>query len=117
MSRTAEDILEFDKLRELLRLRTTCLPGRRSIDALQFSVDRGALEAEFALIREAREWLRMGRELGFGALADPRSWLEKIAGLGVVLEAKELLDAATLLETGPTRIRKMRSRAVWTTDP
>jgi len=99
MSRTAEDILEFDKLRELLRLRTTCLPGRRSIDALQFSVDRGALEAEFALIREAREWLRMGRELGFGALADPRSWLEKIAGLGVVLEAKELLDAATLLET------------------
>ncbi len=30
MSRTAQDVLEFDKLRELLRLRTTCAPGRRA---------------------------------------------------------------------------------------
>jgi DNA mismatch repair protein MutS2 len=99
MSRTAEDVLEFDKLRELLRLRTTSAPGRRSVDALRFSSDREALEAEFALIREAREWLRAARELGFGALADPQEWLGKIAGIGIVLEAKELLDAATLLET------------------
>ncbi|PYU05753.1 MAG: hypothetical protein DMG33_10045, partial [Acidobacteria bacterium] len=69
MSRTAEDVLEFDALRELLRRRTTCAPGRRAMDALRPGTDRTALEAAFALIREAREWLRAARELGFGALA------------------------------------------------
>src|SRR5271154_1741401 len=112
MSRTAEAVLEFDKLRELLRLRTTSLPGRRAIDALQFSRERAALEAEFALIREAREWLRAAHELGFGALADPQGWLEKIAGLGVVLEATELLDAATLLETATWLRQQFREEAV-----
>src|SRR5580693_1490315 len=99
MSRTAQDVLEFDKLRELLRLRTTCAPGRRAADALEFGTDRVALEAAFALIREAREWLRGGGELGFGGLADPQAWLEKIEGPGIVLEAKEFLEAASLLET------------------
>ncbi len=111
MSRTAEDVLEFDKLRELLRLRTTSVPGRRAIDALQFSGERDALEAEFALIREAREWLRAARELGFGALADPQGWLEKIEGLGIVLEAKELLDAGTLLETATWLRQQFREDA------
>ena len=99
MARTAQDLLEFDNLRELLRLRTTCAPGRRAVDALEFGTDRAALEEVFALIREAREWLRGGGELGFGGLADPQEWLDKIEGLGIVLEAKELLDAASLLET------------------
>ncbi|MGC2530423.1 MAG: endonuclease MutS2, partial [Candidatus Acidiferrum sp.] len=69
------------------------------VDALEFETDRGALEAAFALIREAREWLRGGAELGFGGLADPQAWIEKIEGPGVVLEPKELLNAASLLET------------------
>ena len=51
------------------------------------------------MIREAREWLRGGGELGFGGLADPQDWLEKIEGPGIVLEAKEILEAASLLET------------------
>ena len=80
-------------------MRTTSVPGRRAVDALLFTQDRAALEAEFALIREAREWLRAARDLGFGALADPEEWLHKLEGLGIVLEARELLDAATLLET------------------
>src|SRR5271170_5309430 len=99
MSRTAQDVLEFDKLRELLRLRTTCVPGRRAVDALEFGTDRAGLESAFALIREAREWLRGGDELGFGGLADPQDWLDKIEGPGIVLEAKELLAAGSLLET------------------
>src|ERR1700675_3041868 len=99
MSRTAQDVLEFDKLRELLRLRTTCAPGRRAVDALEFGTDRGALEAAVALIREAREWLLCGGELGFVVLADPQSWLEEIEGPVIVLEAKEILEAASLLET------------------
>jgi DNA mismatch repair protein MutS2 len=99
MSRTAQDVLEFDKLLELLRQRTTCIPGKRFVDALQPGTERAEVEASFALIREAREWLRAGRELGFGALADPQSWLERIEGPGMVLEAREFLLAATLMET------------------
>ncbi len=99
MPRSAQEVLEFDKLRELLRLRTTCAPGRRAIDALEPKRDRAALESTFALIREAREWLRAGRDLGFGALADPQGWLERIEGPGSVLEPGEFLDAGSLLET------------------
>ena len=99
MSRTVQDVLEFDKLRELLRLRTTCAPGRRAVDALGFTVDRAALEAAFAQIREAREWLRSERELGFGGLADPETWLAQLAGPGMILEPPHLLDSATLLDT------------------
>src|ERR1700732_336 len=99
MARSAQDVLEFDKLRELLRLRTTCAPGKRAVDALEPSTDRAALEGGFTLIREAREWLRAGGELGFGGLADPQGWLEHLEGAGVVLEPAELLDAASLLDT------------------
>ncbi len=99
MSRPAEEILEFEKLRELLRGRSTCAPGKRALDALKFSSDRAELERGFALIREAREWLRAGKELGFGALSDPEGWLAKTEGPGTVLEAAEFLEVASLLET------------------
>jgi DNA mismatch repair protein MutS2 len=99
MSRSTEEVLEFDKLRELLRQRTTCVLGIRAIGALAFSRDVPALEQQFALIREAREWLRSGRDLGFGALSDPAPWLAKIEGPGRALEPGELLEAASLLET------------------
>jgi len=99
MARRAEEVLEFDKLRELLRLRTTCAPGRRAIDALEQRRSREPLESAFTLIREAREWLRLGRELGFGALADPEGWMARLDLPGDVLEPGDFLDAGSLLET------------------
>jgi DNA mismatch repair protein MutS2 len=99
MSRRAEAVLEFDKLRELLRQRTTCAPGRRFLDGLEPGSKREELESAFALIREALEWLRLERELGFGALADPAGWLERLESPGVPLEATDFLDAGSLLET------------------
>jgi DNA mismatch repair protein MutS2 len=111
MSRTAQDVLEFDKLRELLRLRTTCAPGRRAVSALEPGTERAALESAFALIREAREWLRAGRELGFGALSDPEGWLERLEGPGAVLEPKEFLDAGSLLETAGWLRQQFREEA------
>ena len=112
MSRTAQDVLEFDKLRELLRLRTTCAPGRRAVNALEPGMERAALESAFALIREAGEWLRAERELGFGALADPQGWLEGLEGPGMALEPGEFLDAASLLETGGWLRQQFREEAV-----
>ena len=111
MSRSAEEVLEFDKLRELLRQRTTCAPGRRVVEKLAFSRHAGVLQGQFALIREAREWLRSGNELGFGGLADPESWLEKISGIGVALEPAEFLDAASLLETSAWLPAQFRAEA------
>ena len=112
MSRSAQEVLEFDQLRELLRLRTTCAPGKRAIEALQFSHDRAALESAFAAIREAREWLRGGSDLGLGGLADPESWLAKLEGPGAVLEPEELLQAASLMETAGWVRQEFREQAV-----
>jgi DNA mismatch repair protein MutS2 len=111
MARRAEEVLEFDKLRELLRLRTTCAPGRRAIDGLEASGTRAGLEGAFALIREAREWLRLGRELGFGALADPAGWLERLESPGAVLEPADFLDAGSLLETAGWLRQQCREEA------
>src|SRR5229473_3203032 len=112
MARTAQDVLEFDKLRELLRLRTTCVLGKRAVGALEPGTDQPALEMAFAHIREAREWLRAERELGFGGVADPQQWLERIEGPGTVLDAAELLDAASLLETAGWLRKQFREEAV-----
>jgi len=111
MSRTAQDVLEFDKLRELLRQRTTCAPGRRAIDLLEPSTARDSLVPVFSLISEAQEWLRAARELGFGGVSDPQSWLARIEGPGAVLEAKEFLAAATLLETANWLRQQFREEA------
>ncbi len=99
MARTAEDILEFDRLRDLLRRQTTCAPGRRAVDALAFSQDRSALDAAFALIAEAIAYLASGSEMGFGSLADPAGWLAELEAPVAVLTPPMLLDAASLADT------------------
>jgi len=98
VSRTAEDILEFDRLRDLLRRQTTCAPGRRAVDALSFSQDRSALDAAFALIAEAVAYLGDGSETGFGSLADPARWLADLDAPVAVLTPPMLLDAASLAD-------------------
>ena len=99
MSRTAEDILEFDRLRDLLRRQTTCAPGRGAVDALSFSQDRSALDAAFALIAEAIAFLGDGSELGYGSLADPARWLMELEAPVAVLTPPMLLDAVSLADT------------------
>lgn len=99
MGRRAEEILEFDQLRDLLRGRTTCAPGRRAIEALAFRTERRELEREFFTIAEAMAYLRSGEDLGFGGLADPEAWLERLELPGAMLTPAELLDAASLVDT------------------
>jgi DNA mismatch repair protein MutS2 len=102
VSRTAEDILEFDRLRDLLRRQSTCAPGRRAVDALSFSQDRSALDAAFALIAEAVAYLGDGSEMGFGSLADPERWLAELDAPVAVLTPLLFIDAATLADTAAT---------------
>jgi len=98
MSRPVEEILEFSRLREILGGYATCEPGRRAIEALEFTTEREPLEAAFAAIGEAWAWLRAGRELGFGGLADPAPWLARLAVRVNVLAPAELLEAASLAD-------------------
>jgi DNA mismatch repair protein MutS2 len=96
---SAEALLEFDRLKEIVSRLTTCAPGRRSIENLAPQQDVAALDAEFALVREAVAYLRAGSELGFGSLADPEQWLARLALPASVLSIAELLDVASLAET------------------
>ena len=98
MGRRAEEILEFERLRDLLRARTTSAPGRRAIEALAFDTDRAPLEREFAAIGEAMAYLRSGQELGFGGLADPEAWFERLNLPGAVLTPADLLEATSLID-------------------
>src|SRR5258708_28372761 len=99
MSGTGEDILEFDRLRELLRRQTTCAPGRRAIDALSFSTDRAALDAVFALIAEAIAYRHDGSEMGFGSVADPEPWIAELESPAAVLTPSMFLAVASLADT------------------
>ena len=98
MSRPVEETLEFSSLREILAGLATCAPGRRAIEGLEFTTDRVSLEGAFASIAEAAAWLRTGREMGFGALADPEEWLARAAVPVNLLAPGELLDAASLAD-------------------
>jgi DNA mismatch repair protein MutS2 len=99
VSRSAEQLLEFDRLKEIVSRYTTCAPGRRSTLALLVLQNSAALDIEFALVREAVAYLRAGSELGFGSLADPEPWLARLIVPGSVLVTGELLDVASLMDT------------------
>jgi len=99
MSRTAQEVLEFDKLKAIVGGFATCRPGRRAILALEPREDLSSVVPEFALIAEAVQYLRGGSELGFGSLVDPETWLARLAMPGSVLSSAELLDAVSLMET------------------
>src|SRR5579862_2844419 len=99
MSRSALEVLEFDKLKEIVAGFATCAPGRRAIEQLEPGQDRDALDVEFALLREAVAYLRAGSELGFGSLADPDPWLARLIVPGSILVTGELLDVASLMDT------------------
>ena len=103
--------MEFDRLREIVAGFATCAPGQRAVMALAPRMERGWLKAEFAMIGEAIAYLRGGSELGFGSLADPESWIARLAVPGSVLTAAELLDAGTLLGAVATAREIMRGVA------
>ncbi len=98
MSRAASQVLEFDRLKEILAGYSTCAPGHRAVDALRPAQDVAALEAEFDLVREAVAYLRPGAELAFGSLADPATWLARLSVPAAVLGVEEFLAATSLMD-------------------
>ncbi|MGH9732405.1 MAG: hypothetical protein ACRD4A_11965, partial [Candidatus Acidiferrales bacterium] len=111
MSRSAEELLEFGRLREIVARYSTCAPGHRTIDALAPSTDADVLRSAFDLIREAIAYLRSGAELGFGGLADPAEWLARLAMPASSLSAAEILDSASLMDTSTSLKQTLRGEA------
>jgi len=99
LSHSAEALLEFGALRDIVSRYSTCAPGRRATLALAPQHDAALLDSEFAFVREAVAYLRAGSELGFGSTADPEPWLVHLAIPAFVLSSAELLDVASLAET------------------
>jgi DNA mismatch repair protein MutS2 len=97
--RSAEQVLEFDRLKDIVSRYTTCAPGRRATLELDPRQDAAALDAEFALVREGVAYFRTGSEFGFGSLADPEAWLARLVIPGSILVPAELLDIASLMDT------------------
>src|SRR6202050_2960065 len=96
--RSAEQVLEFDRLKDIVSRYSTCVPGRRATLGLRTSQDVAALEAEFALVREGVAYFRAGSEFGFGSLADPEPWLARLVIPGSILVPAELFDVASLMD-------------------
>jgi DNA mismatch repair protein MutS2 len=111
VSRTAEDLLEFNRLKEIVGGHSTCAPGHRAVEALAPQQDVAALNAEFELIREAIVGLRGELELGFGALADPDAWLAKLAVPASVLAPDEFLDVASLAQSSNAAKQTLKPEA------
>lgn len=111
MPRRAEELLEFDRLKEIVSQRTTCAPGRRAIEALAPQQDVATLQSEFELIREAIAYLRVGSELGLGSLADPDDWLAKLSVIASVLAPAEFLDVASLAESANAARQALKAEA------
>ena len=111
MSTHAHTLLQFGELKELLAARTTCLPGRRVMEALEPTQDRSALDSEFALIRETIDWRRGGNDIGFGSLTDPELWLARLGVIGAVLEPTELLQAVTLADAAAAVRQSFKAQA------
>jgi DNA mismatch repair protein MutS2 len=126
VSHSAEQILEFDQLKDIVGSYTTCTPGRRAALALETQYDAFALDSEFTLIREAVAYLRDGSELGFGSLADPESWLGRLVIPGSILVTTDLLAVASLMDAahavqqtfkeGATKYSRLSGRAAMLAD-
>jgi DNA mismatch repair protein MutS2 len=111
VSRPAEELLEFDKLKEIVSRFTTCPPGKRAVHALEFRRDSVALAEEFEFVREAVAYLRGGSELGFGSFVDPETWLARLSVPASMLSSAELLEAASLMDTATSVRQAFKSDA------
>ncbi len=91
-------VLEFDRLRELLRGYCQSELGQTRVEALEASADRAWIERQQQLTSEIRRYLASGGCFDFAGLIDPRKLLEKSRIQGAMLEVLEIRDLLTLVD-------------------
>jgi DNA mismatch repair protein MutS2 len=102
------DLLEFDKVRELLAGHAASALGKELAKQVEPATDLGQIRAEIALVSEMVEALGMGQMPPFAGLRDVRL-LARRAAIGSMLSAEQLLEVAeTLTCTGNMYRYRMR---------
>ena len=91
-------VLEFDRLRELLRGYCQSELGQARVEALEATADRAWIERQQQLTSEVRHYLRAGGRFDFAGLVDPRKMLEKSRIQGAMLEVTEIRDLLTVVD-------------------
>ncbi len=96
------ELLEFNKVRELLANYAACSLGKELARQLEPSPDGDAIRQEIALVSEMADALGQGISPPFGGLHDVRLTVRR-AGIGAQLTVEQLLEVAdTLTCTGNT---------------
>jgi DNA mismatch repair protein MutS2 len=102
------ELLEFNKVRELLASYGACSLGKELARQLEPSTDLEKIRADLALVSEMVDALGQGQSPPFGGLHDVRL-LTRRAAIGAMLTAEQLLEVAdTLACTGHMFRYRMR---------
>src|SRR5947209_788680 len=102
------DLLEFNKVRDLLASYAACSLGKELATQVEPSTDGEKIRAELNLVTEMADALGQGLLPPFGGLHDVRL-LARRAGIGSMLSAEQLLEVAdTLACTGNMYRYRMR---------
>lgn len=90
------ELLEFNKVRELVAAYAFCALGRDLALQATPSADADAIRAELALVAEMVQILGEGQAPPFAGLSDVRM-LARRAAIGAMLSAEQLLEVAAVL--------------------
>src|SRR5262249_55707877 len=102
------ELLEFDKVRDLLAGYAACSLGKELARRVEPSTDAEKIRQELALVSEMTEALGQGQAPPFGGLHDVRLVVRR-AAIGAMLTAEQLLEVAdTLACTGNVYRYRMR---------
>jgi DNA mismatch repair protein MutS2 len=102
------DLLEFNKVRELVASYAFCSLGKDLARQAAPGRDADAIRAELALVAEMADVLGQGQSPPFAGLSDVRL-LTRRAAIGAMLTAEQLLDVAAVLTcTGQVYRFRMR---------
>src|SRR5277367_5538722 len=105
----AENVLEFEALRELLGRYVRSELGRAELAAIAPSSDRAAIEGALADAAEAIAYLRTSSQpqpasrgaairVRFGDIDDPAQAIQKLRIEGATLEPAEIFEVGRLLD-------------------
>jgi DNA mismatch repair protein MutS2 len=92
LTHSSANLLEFDRLREILGIYSVSVLGRERLATLTPAKDREWIIRQQVLTQEIRNYLRSGSRFEFSGLLDLRPLLEKSRILGATLETTELRD-------------------------
>jgi DNA mismatch repair protein MutS2 len=102
------ELLEYDKIRDLVANYAACSLGKDLARAMEPRTDINAVRDELALITEMVETLAAGQAPPFGGLRDVRLLIRR-AAIGAMLAADQILEVAdTLTCTGNIYRYRMR---------